>query len=485
MIGKIRDTAIGLWPVLKTYMPRTRDIVIALLALFGGLFIAYRLDPVKFFDSDPSFMSQDWQDQWVRMADSTYRLGTVNQEPSLEFQQSIQNLLQAVDDPAEIANRIGVDPTVAQLAAQAGPFAPQPPERPNIWAEVRPWLLGSLATIALVTIGSLLFGFYINPMVVEPIRKRIRGATGDVDVQGAASIKAIQEGRIIRDQLAKEAAATPAPAVASFGPPVVRHVSIYNPGRAYDDSFSIEDAKKDDEFLGECGAVISETIGAGSPEKVTAIEVWLFDKEDFVRTLTGVFVSEHAMNDPAITAKLGAKGELVVARPGAVIMLETKTLRMQARVVDLTYGTGPLPPNSYFDKMTIELQSWRRAAGDLPSAPTMPAAPVFPAAPAPVYSPPPVAATPSFATPPPQQPAPSFSPPPQVGFSSPPPQAAPQVGFPPPNPAPRPVPTFQPPPPQAPFGGGLPPARPAAPPPLPRREDDDPFGGTGDFTPVN
>ena len=65
-------------------------------------------------------------------------------------------------------------------------------------------------------------------------------------------------------------------------------------GRAYDDSFSIEDANKDDEFLGECGATISETIGAGEPEKVTAIEIWLFDKEDFVRTLTTVFVSEHA-----------------------------------------------------------------------------------------------------------------------------------------------------------------------------------------------
>jgi hypothetical protein len=469
MIGKIRDTLIGLWPVIKTYMPTPRLLIIAVLAFLAGLAWSYLIDPIKFYDADPGKLSQDWQDQWVRMVDASYRLGTVNQEPSIEFLQSHQRLLEAVDDPAEIANRVGVVPDLSTLAAQAGPNAPVAPERPSIVSEVRPWLLGSVATIALVTIGSLLYGFYIDPIIVEPIRKRLRGSQGK-DAEGAAKIKAIQEGRAVRDQLAKEAASGPSVAVASFGPPVVRHVSIYNPGRAYDDSFSIEDEKKDDEFLGECGAVISETIGAGSPEKVTAIEVWLFDKEDFVRTLTGVFVSEHAMNDPAIRGRLAAKGELIVAKPGAVIMLETKTLRMQARVVDVAYGTGPLPPNSYFDKMTIELQSWRRAEGEAGAPVLMPAMPVAPAAP--IYSPPPVVATPSFA-PAPQ--APVYSPPPQ--------QAAPQAPIFSPPPAQRPAPTFQPPPAQPTFGGGLPPARPVSPPP--RREDDDPFGGTGDFTPVN
>src|SRR5262249_42016818 len=150
-------------------------------------------------------------------------------------------------------------------------------------------------------------------------------------------------------------------------------VSIYSPSRAYDDSFSIEDASKDDEFLGECGAVISETIGTGEPEKVTAIEVWLFDKEDFVRTLTSVFISEHAYNDPAIRSKLEVKGELVVAKPGAVIKLETNTLRLQARIVDMAYGSGPLPPNSYFEKMTMELQVWRRSGVGAPAgAPAVP-----------------------------------------------------------------------------------------------------------------
>ena len=46
---------------------------------------------------------------------------------------------------------------------------------------------------------------------------------------------------------------------------------------------------------------VSETIGVGSPNKVTAFEVWLFDKND-IRTVTKVLMSDHAFNDDAIRA---------------------------------------------------------------------------------------------------------------------------------------------------------------------------------------
>lgn len=295
-------------------------------------------------------------------------------------------------------------------------------------------------------------------MVVEPIRKRIRGAQG-TDAAGAQKIQEIKAARAMAEQFTKDAAAGPA---SDLGPPVVRHVSIYSPSRAYDDSFSIEDATKDDEFLGECGATISETIGTGEPEKVTAIEIWLFDKEDFVRTLTTVFVSEHAYNDPAIRSKLEPKGELVIAKPGAVAKLETNTLRLQARIVDMAYGSGPLPPNSYFEKMTIEIQAWRKSPSAAPvAAVTMPMA--VPAASP--FAPPPPAPAPTYA-PLPATPPPTPAPSPFAPAAT--PQAAPPT-----------------------YGGGGTPLKPPplqVPPPAaspPRRQDDDPFGGTGDFTPVN
>jgi len=454
MIGKIRDTITGLWPVIKTYVP-TRGLVIGVVVAFLiGLIWGYVIDPITFYNADPRTLEQGWQDEWVRLINDRYTLNTLNAEPSDEFRQSIVNALAAVDNPADIVQRLGYT-QLTELAQQAQASAPPtPPGAPNIIASIRPFVLGAVVIGVGLVLVSLLFGFYINPLLVEPIRKRIRGSQG-TDAAGVAKIHDIQAARALRDQLAKDAAIAPAN---DLGPPVVRHVSIYNPGRAYDDSFSIEDATKDDEFLGECGATISETIGVGEPEKVAAIEIWLFDKEDFVRTLTAVFVSEHAYNDPAIRSKLETKGELIVAKPGAVAKLETNSLRLQARIVDMAYGTGPLPPNSYFDKMTIEIQAWRKVGASVPAAAPMAA----PTTAAPAFAPPP-AATPTFAPPPV---APTYSPPPTTASPFAPPASSPTPSF----------------------GGGTPfrpPAQP--PPPVPPRPitDDDPFGGTGDFTPVN
>jgi hypothetical protein len=44
-----------------------------------------------------------------------------------------------------------------------------------------------------------------------------------------------------------------------------------------------------------------------------------------------------------------------LAQPSQVITLETLTLRIDAMVTETMYGTGALPPNSFFDRMTIEL----------------------------------------------------------------------------------------------------------------------------------
>ena len=46
----------------------------------------------------------------------------------------------------------------------------------------------------------------------------------------------------------------------------------------YDELFSIDTQGGD--FLGEYGVGVSEIIGVGDPKKVTALEIWLFDKND-------------------------------------------------------------------------------------------------------------------------------------------------------------------------------------------------------------
>ena len=126
----------------------------------------------------------------------------------------------------------------------------------------------------------------------------------------------------------------------------------------FDDSFSIDSPAG--EFLGECGVGIADTIGVGEPKRVSAFEVWLFDKND-IQTVTKVLMSQHTFNDDTVRDRLSAKGEPVLARPGAELVLETETLQMVARVVDMSYGQGALPDQSFFERATIELAVWLKA----------------------------------------------------------------------------------------------------------------------------
>ena len=138
--------------------------------------------------------------------------------------------------------------------------------------------------------------------------------------------------------------------------PIAQFMSTYMLGDdLYDDSFSIDSPTG--EFLGECGVGISDTIGVGDPKKVTAFEVWLFDKND-IQTVTKVLMSEHAYNDPTIRQRLASKGEPVLIGPDKKVLLETATLSLEARVVDMNYGSGALPQNSFFERLTLELAVW-------------------------------------------------------------------------------------------------------------------------------
>ena len=146
---------------------------------------------------------------------------------------------------------------------------------------------------------------------------------------------------------------------------IARFRTSYSRGNDnYDDSFPIENASGD--FLGECGVGISESIGTDMPRSVTAFEVWLFDKND-IRTITKVVMSDHAFFDDAIKAKLSPKGEPVLGRLNEVVALETASLIINAEIVELEYGDNAgLPPESFFERFTIELSAWTKegAGGD-------------------------------------------------------------------------------------------------------------------------
>lgn len=170
----------------------------------------------------------------------------------------------------------------------------------------------------------------------------------------------------MRDRRAPRAAATagtptemPAERVSPAPPPTTagglgHFVPQYTLGNDnYDTSYSLETPRG--EFLGECGMGISETVGEGKPDKVTAFDLWLFDKAD-VRTVTQILMSDYAYNDQTLRTKLATKGEAVLAEKGKTVRLETQSLAVQAQIVELVYATNPnYPPNSHFQKLIVEI----------------------------------------------------------------------------------------------------------------------------------
>ena len=175
-------------------------------------------------------------------------------------------------------------------------------------------------------------------------REAARVSTGDEPVGLAEPEAALETG----------VAAVEAAVVRVPKKPLGQFISEYVKGELdFDSSFGIE--SPEGEFLGECGMGITDVIGERDGQKVSAFEVWLFDKGD-IRTVSKVLVSEYAYRDQTARAKLSAKGELVVARPGEALQLETVSLKMVAQIVAAEYGEDDsLPPGSFFSRLKVKL----------------------------------------------------------------------------------------------------------------------------------
>lgn len=135
--------------------------------------------------------------------------------------------------------------------------------------------------------------------------------------------------------------------------PLVHKLSTYVYGDWYfDESFPVE---KGLEFLGECGMGITQGVNRYEKDKITALEVWMFDKTD-IQTVTHVLASAHAAGSPSLSTELGKKGPVILAEQDAVTELETKALRLRARILSVQYGfSDTLPARSFFEHLVVEI----------------------------------------------------------------------------------------------------------------------------------
>jgi len=141
-------------------------------------------------------------------------------------------------------------------------------------------------------------------------------------------------------------------------PPLLQRTSSYALGMDnFDESFAIEN--EDNQWLGECGMGISESLDEGTPRRVTAFEVWLFDKPS-TRTVTKVLMSDYADTNDALRTKLASRGDPVLATPGGAFTLETPALIVTARIVEMEYGEGT-HAFSYFKTLKVSLTAQEKS----------------------------------------------------------------------------------------------------------------------------
>lgn len=316
--------------------------------VIGLVVLGWWLFPVEWKDASPAFLSNRHKVEYVQLvADSFVLTGDVQKAKDRVAQ--LGNGAEAIQmamDATEGLDNLRVSQLATVAGAGAAPTGGEQPggsaaaESPSLLQRILPICGAGLVLVLVLGLGAFAYMRFVGgmPRTKGPARPRPEVTQGST----ATRIE------------------TPPEIVAEAGPePVTTFKTTYMLGNdLFDESFSIDDQQGD--FLGECGVGIGETIGVGDPKKVTAFEVWLFDKND-IRTVTKVVMSEHAFNDEGLKSRLSAKGEPVMAKSAGIVEMETATLKVAARIVDMQYGSGALPPNSFFQQLTLEISAWKKS----------------------------------------------------------------------------------------------------------------------------
>jgi len=325
----------------------TAAVVIAFLlgVVLGLVVLGWYVWPVRWTNAAPADLSPHHQAIYLEMVADSYELApnTGLARARLETLKSPgekdADLLLRLDAQAAKQTTSGNVEGAARLRRLASEVIGQPVE-PGITPATQPSVTTSSQVLRIVAIlfFLLLLGAGIVLLLMqlqrrESLRRRRQSGAGQPSTEAP--------------HMAGESVAHLA-AEGALG----HFETTYQLGdEGYDVSYSIETSAG--EFLGECGISALEMVGIGDPERVTAFEIWLFDKDD-VRTETRVLMSERAFGDDALRSKLANKGEVVQVEEGQIVSLETANLRLDATLIELLYESGS--NSGVFAKLTTGLE---------------------------------------------------------------------------------------------------------------------------------
>ncbi len=412
--------------------PPPSAVLLVLLGMILGMATAYMILPTEFTGASPRHLSEQAIQQWVRMVavghsqnihyDDSNALLVLQQIPNP--QETVLGLAESARVPTAERVALSALTTVGGFEALTGTAAPQDPG-----------LLGS----ALQVLLALAIVAVALPLLAIAWRAVNPGSASNADgkSQGFRTLAVAQEqagaADIYDDETERSGVQHP-----QYGAPILHTVSSYVKGQMYDDSYALElSPQQDSQFLGECHVSTATQVGG----ELQSVEVWSFDMAS-QQTTTKVFAAPAAIADPNFQAALVNRvqdpfTDILPAEVGRRVNLESNSLLVQADVKSVVYNYGGGLPNSGIESLQIELLVWQRQ--NLRTA--------VPASRYPTAADSPVAEYVDLRfNPPARREAPA--PPPGVAGSS------------------------------APTGKAPPSKR-------PEDEDDDPFGGTGNFMPFS
>ena len=376
----------------KLKQPRNLAIAAAVAGLILGLIIGWVILPVQWTDASAESLRADLRQDYLRNLITTYTLNG-DKEKAIQLykelgEQAEPTLSQLLAQPGFLSTEqitrfttaLGI--AVPQASGEVVSTAPLTLQdgteiKVNNGDEVAPakksntllWL--GFGLLAILGVGAYLaYRYYFRERPVQEGKP-----LEDTSENRAAPVAARQPAAVPMRQAAEPTPApTPVQSQSVFKPsffgngkqtngsavqkPVAQFMSTYAFGDdRYDESFTFD--APNGEFLGECGVSISDIIGVGEPKKISAFDIWLFDKND-IQTVTKVLMSKHSFEDSTTRQRLEIRGEPILAEPGAQFVLQTATLRLEGRIVDVMYGDMPLPEDSYFQRSTVELAIYRK-----------------------------------------------------------------------------------------------------------------------------
>ncbi len=321
--------------------------------LFGLVILGWIVWPVQYVDTTPQTLRSDIQLDYLRMTVDSF---AVNGDATLarsRFEALGPKQWALLD---QLHNDKLTDPgRLQQFEVLIANLYVGTPGNPGSIATPAAGSGGIQGLLSVIAIVGIVIGAAIAIVLVVNIRRR-RGTSPAEEYENPESSGELSLET--EEELAETEAPVAAVEEGEGAEPLERFVSTYVLGDdLYEDSFTINSASG--EFLGECGVGISEPIGVGTPKKVTAFEVWLFDRKPS-RTSTTVLLSEYANQKEDVRASLAPRGTPALATPGADIWMETPSLQLRVVIREIIYGEGSLPHNSYFERLTLQLEIWAK-----------------------------------------------------------------------------------------------------------------------------